>query len=448
MRRLAPDPCGGYGMSVDFGDPLSSLISRLTGLAATLPVFALLVDTARRKANSDLVEFLNRVELGGNETKQDAESHRVPTGMYPQWHRLSKKAERYRSAWSVIPRTFVVTLVSEYDGYLAALLRNAFSAKPQLLNMSDRRITLRELFECNSIEDARDRVMQEEIDTILRLSHVQQIEWFEDKLKIDVKKSVTCWPTFVEMCERRNLFVHTKGVISSQYLSVCAKHGVKLPDTATLGQELHVDSRYFMDAYRCLTETAILLTHVLWRKLIPDDLEKSDDAINNICYEFIHDREYEIPVRVLECALKEFKTFHSTESRMLLVVNLAQAYKWKGDSRKLSEIISQTDWSGLSHKFRLAKAVLEDDHRSAAEAMIAIGDHGEVQEIHYRDWPLFRSLIETPEFLRAYEEVFGSAFEVSEPKNHVKRKQSKARKATQPKATSQRNVPAMRKRAR
>ncbi len=96
----------------------------------------------------------------------------------------------------------------------------------------------------------------------------------------------------------------------------------------------------------------------------------------------------------------------------MFLVNRAQAYKWSGDKQTTAEILRQQDWSATSDSFKLAEAVLNERYEEAARLMKTIGPSGEPHKVDYRDWPLFREFRKTPEFRKAYEDVFGQpAFE-------------------------------------
>lgn len=100
---------------------------------------------------------------------------------------------------------------------------------------------------------------------------------------------------------------------------------------------------------------------------------------------------------------------HSNESRRkLFVVNRALSYKWSGDDKKAREIITSEDWSDTRDKFRLAEAVITENYSKAIEIMYEIGTNfNEVNKHNYRSWPLFKDFRTKPEFLAAYEKIFG-----------------------------------------
>jgi hypothetical protein len=106
----------------------------------------------------------------------------------------------------------------------------------------------------------------------------------------------------------------------------------------------------------------------------------------------------------------EFRKFADEASQLTLIVNRAQAYKWKGDEDRCKKIMRAVDWSAKGDQFRLADAVLAEDWDRATMVMKRIRGDGPVHQTDYRDWPLFQNFRKQDPFLKTYEDIFGEAF--------------------------------------
>jgi hypothetical protein len=312
-----------------------------------------------------------------------------------------------------VPRSFVVSLISQYDAFLGRLIRAIFLLKPELLNASDKNLTLAQLLEFRSIEEAREHILEKEVETVLRKSHAEQFQWMENKFDMPLRKGLDVWPVFVELTERRNLFVHASGVVSSQYLKACCEHGVKADRKPEIGEQLEVDPQYFYQAYKALFEIGVKLAHVLWRKFQPDDLENADKNLIDVGYEPLYEEKYGLAKVIFDFACVTLKKHSNGERRRILVVNRALAYKWSGDEKKAKDIVANEDWSDTSDTFKLAEAVLLDDFPRALSIMKAIGKSESPNTHDYRTWPLFKEIRKTPEYQKLFEDIFG------EPLNRV-----------------------------
>jgi hypothetical protein len=198
---------------------VSQFITQISSLYSTLPV---LMKTLNEALKDNTKEFLDFIK---NSCKPAQEGNiAVPSQLHGHWLDLRRKTERVALANRIVPNSFLVSLVSQYDSYLGNLIRCLFYARPELLMGSDRSLTFKELSEFGTLSEARDSLIEREVETVIRKSHSEQFDWMEGKFKaledkdFSLRKGLASWPTFIELTERRNLFVHCDGVVSP---SIC-----------------------------------------------------------------------------------------------------------------------------------------------------------------------------------------------------------------------------------
>ena len=73
----------------------------------------------------------------------------------------------------------------------------------------------------------------------------------------------------------------------------------------------------------------------------------------------------------------------------------------------MKAIIGAEDWSAASDKFKIGVAALEGDFDKAAKLMTRIGPEDSPNKGDYREWPIFKQFRQSPQFAKAYSEVFG-----------------------------------------
>jgi hypothetical protein len=278
---------------------------------------------------------------------------------------------------------------------------------PEILNSVERHLSFKELLALPSIDAARQQLLDKEVESFLRASHADQFKWMENKLGVVLTK-VPSWPHFIEITERRNLFVHCNGVVSGQYLSVCSEHKVDCSGVA-LGDELDVTTEYFETAYATIVEIGVKLAYVVWRRLRPDEMEAADRTLNGLCLDLIRDEKYEVAKTILDFATSN-KKFGLEYIRRVLILNRAQAYKWSGQDRRAKELLETEDWRAASEVLQLGTCVLRDDFKAAGKLMRHIGPDGSPSRGDYKDWPIFKVFRTSPEFATAFEQVFGEPF--------------------------------------
>jgi hypothetical protein len=387
------------------GDVTTSFVEAITCLSEALPITMQSIITAFGEKTKQREIFEKKY---AHPDDKNENTLLIEESAFQEFLELIKQINNYALATRIIPRSLIVSLISQYDAFLGELLKRIFLIKPNMLNTSEKPLTLAQLIEFGSVENAKVFVLEKEIEGVLRKSHTEQFQWMEDKFDIPLRKGLDVWPRFVELTERRNLFVHTNGIVSSQYLKVCKEQGVSWNKEIKVGDELDVLPEYFSNAVNIMFEVGVKLAHVLWRKFKFEDLKAADDNLIDIAYEPLKDGNYELAKVLFTFGANTLKKHFNQENRRIFIVNKALAYKWSGDNKKAQEIISAEDWSDTREKFRLAEATIMDDYPKVYQIMREIGiDLQEIRQENYRTWPLFKALRNEPEFLATFEEIFG-----------------------------------------
>src|SRR5690606_21698999 len=212
-----------------------------------------------------------------------------------------------------------------------------FQLKPELAYSLEKEFTFQEIIKYKDINDLKDEVIEKDIEKLLRESHFEQFKILERKIAKLTGKDFTLTtnlpilPTFIEVAERRNLFVHCNGVVSQQYIDNCKKHKVKGIESVKFADELDVDPIYFNNAYKAYLEIGVKLNQVLWRKFLPHKLIEADKNLNNISFDLIYNGYYDIAKILLKFGTEEVPKNGNQEMRKTLVINKALAYYLDND---------------------------------------------------------------------------------------------------------------------
>ena len=150
---------------------------------------------------------------------------------------------------------------------------------------------------------------------------------------LNLLAGLTVWPKFIELCERRNLFTHTGGVVSQQYLSICADHKCDITNIS-LGQRLRVQPKYLRGAIRIVYEIGIKLLYVLWRKFDPKNIGKIDLQLNEISFNLIVRKQYRLAESLLQFAADVTKKTGTDYIHKVITVNLANAVRLQNRKRR------------------------------------------------------------------------------------------------------------------
>lgn len=391
-------------------------IKQMNSRKRALPVFAYAASMVTKRSQSNLFKF---IEAHSTDTEYDEDGdikkYAVPISLNQRHNLLKSTFEDFAIFSATLPRMALVSVVSLFDAYLTRILKSVYSVKPEILNGCTRQINFTDLVAFGSIDAAREHIIDKEIETVLRDSHAAQFAWLEKKLNMKLT-DLPSWKDFIELTERRNLLVHADGIVSSHYLEVCKEHKVELDKNLKRGDRLEVDEKYYINACNCVTEIGIKLSQVLWRKLIPAELEQAENSFIQATYELLVLKDYKLAEKVLEITKNAGFKKLNFETGLFLTINHAIALKGQEKEKECRALLKKTDFSALSLKFKLANQVLTDAFDDAAVTLRKIGADGEVSEDNLRQWPLFRWFRKTDQFKTAFEEIYGAEFVVIEGK--------------------------------
>jgi hypothetical protein len=240
-----------------------------------------------------------------------------------------------------LPRLLLIGLVSEYDVFLSELIRAVISVRPQSLLNSDK-IEASTLPEFADISEAREYLIEREIDSIMVKSHLDQLKELNRISGATIDLDDVAVRTFLEICERRNLFAHTGGIVSNRYITKCKSLKIELKDEVKVGTEIRVDRSYFTAAVSTLHELCMKLCHFIWHKTVPGEHELADKTVHGACFDLIRLGDSEVAKRILAYVTRHTKI--STEIwRRKLVLLYATALKLSGDFKNASDELDRLD---------------------------------------------------------------------------------------------------------
>ncbi|MBU2913722.1 hypothetical protein [Reichenbachiella agariperforans] len=398
-----------------FESAIDNFILEIDALAESLPLTIGLIQIKYQSNGKKLDKFFE------SKTKDnDDKSFKIPLDDFNEFNRLTRELKSSEAAFNILPRTFVVSLVSQYDAYLGEIYRSLFQTTPELIFSLEREMSFSEILKFEDIEELKDHVVEKEIETLLRNSHYEQLKTLEKRITKLTDKDFTLTsqlpilPTFIEVTERRNLFVHCNGLVSRQYLDVCKKHNVPEITGININDQLDVDPLYFEKAYHAIFEVGVKLGQVLWRKFLPEKIEEANLNINSICYDLIVTGYFDLAKELLHFATEVVPKRGSEETRKILMINRALSYYLDGDNKGCLKILNKEDWS-IGNEFKLAVAVLKEDYDQARQMMLKIGSNDErLDKDAYQEWPLFQKFRENKIFKDTFKELFKEEFVIRE----------------------------------
>ena len=362
----------------------------------------------KQKAIRDLEDFISKYRISSEENK--SEEIRIPHSKEREYKKLKERSNRAERAYRLVSQNFLVSLVSVYDLFYAEIVRIVYKLNPNILKADETPFLYRTLLEYGSVGAVASSIIEAQVDLLIRDSHLAQIAWLEKTLKVTTLRDFPEWSMFMELMERRNLFVHSNGIVSSQYVNICKKHNA-IDESVSIGSILTIDKDYFIKAYKTLYKMAVGMTaivaNICCKGVYKGYGEELDKMIIGHVYDAITNHDYDLAIDISNFILSpQFK--HKNQDKSYIILNLAQAYKWRGDEEKCAAILDEEDTSAWKRDLLIPKLVLEEKYADVYDMMRSVGLTGKIlNKDLYRLWPIFQRLREQEEFKVVFKEIFG-----------------------------------------
>lgn len=297
-----------------------------------------------------------------------------------------EKLSKNQARKSSLHQSSLVTIISYVEWFLAQLIHKHYDAHPSSIGLKDKQLSLNDLYEIGSVEDAKKFLIDTKVESVLRGSFNDWISFLKEKMALSMSYLKEYENVLVEACQRRNLYVHNGGIVNSIYLKNCTFQDNKQPD---IDDRLLCDSEYIESILTGFEKTFLLIAAELWKKNEPEN-EARFNILNELSYEHIRSERYEIgsAIAYFLCGDKGQKE----SNRMTAQINYWQAKKWNGEFATVKEEIAASDFSAKDSIFILAKQVLMDDFDEVFKALPELLESEKLTPSQLEEWPLFRAI--------------------------------------------------------
>ena len=119
-------------------EEVTSFVNQIDGLAQALPPALHSINEANLAALHELLSFFKNECLPIVEADGAAKRYTIPSGKGSRFNFLNSKGRKTDLASELVPRSFLVALVSQFDSFLGRLIQHLFKNKPEVLNNSEK----------------------------------------------------------------------------------------------------------------------------------------------------------------------------------------------------------------------------------------------------------------------------------------------------------------------
>lgn len=279
----------------------------------------------------------------------------------------------------LMSRSMLVILVSGFETLMTDLATKILQIRPGISKIEESSITLSELRNLDSVDDARDHLIANVVEDLARGSIEDWAKWFA-RFDVDLKKVTKDWTGFREIFARRNLIVHTNGKVSSQYLSVMKDVGAKVETLPFKGATLEPTVEYLESSCQLMLAAGALLAASVSMKLFPKSVQVPIHwslGIAEICLE---EKNFKCSLEIT----RKLSELCKGRSDLILDFRIRRtswaARTMLGEKESVIEEASAWDIRGIDPLYAHIKSVFEQDYDSALKQINSLTQNGRLQK--------------------------------------------------------------------
>jgi hypothetical protein len=398
-------------IEVFLNNSLRDFTTHVSGLDKTL--FALFVMQKISEIDSNKVRTFIQTKGKDIKEKKKILKFKLQNKDISVFNKLREEEERSKIAVKVLPRSLMVSMVSQFDCLITILIKRILKKYEGAIS-HEKTLTITEIKNLKNKDDIIDFLIEKEISSLGYDNHISHIEWIETKTGVKIMEYIKDEvPILIELTERRNLFVHNDGKVDSKYLNNCKKGKVVFNRIYKKGEDLSVGPKYFKDCYNCLYSISAKIVYLLSEKLSPkDNKDQLNEFFNNeICIKLIQNKNYVLSRNILKFILDNFKGVTTEAFTKVFVINYALVNKLDGNDNEARNIIKKEDWTACNNDLKLAVSIINGDFEETFDLMEKIGKHGDIITMeNYRNDPIFIPIRKMDRFRDLYKKIYNEDY--------------------------------------
>ncbi|MFZ0946327.1 MAG: hypothetical protein WAN54_20720 [Syntrophobacteraceae bacterium] len=320
--------------------------------------------------------------------------------------RALKRLSRSYKRKGFLYQSSLISLVSFAEWFLSQLLHQHFDRFPDMIGTHDKAFSLNDLKLIGSIDDARNQIIESEVEGILRGSFSDWLVFLKSQLKLSMSYLSSEKDQITEVFQRRNVLIHNAGILNAIYMANVPE---ELRTGLTKGMSIRVTKSYLNDAICLFEKYFILIAAELWKQYDPKEQSRGE-VLNKIAHEHLRQERWSIAESLSYFVMNDKQL---PEIRQLLgKINYWQSLKWQGRFDEVRPEIEKIDFSAkdeLFEAFRFALLDQEENFFPLSDNLVKIG---KLTTSNLEEWPIFREIRKTTIYTQKYSEGIQAALTI------------------------------------
>lgn len=286
----------------------------------------------------------------------------------------------------------LISVISYVEWFLAQLIHKYYDINPGAVGLKDKQLSLNDLYELGTIDDAKKYLIDSKVESIMRSSLDDWIKFLKDTVKLSMSYLDDYKNGMIESCQRRNLYVHNGGVVNSIYLKNCSF----LKDVDySVGDKLNTDLDYINETISTFEKCFTLIASELWKKNEPKS-DKRFKVLFGLASNHINNERYGLAESILYflCGDKQNTEFNLLMSKL----NYWYSIKCQGSLDKIRAEIEKEDMSAKQPIFQFMKLNILSDFEGASGLVVRLIEQGYISLDEIMSNLIYKDLVDSDFF--------------------------------------------------
>lgn len=282
---------------------------------------------------------------------------------------LSTTTHLMKAATS-IQRSNLGALVAEFDHLMFRMLKAICIDHPELIMPDEEAVPVGFLRSGGTLEAWQADQIERKIINRLHESHDDVVAWIlTDIAKLKDLSSVKSSPfyrDFLEVCQRRHIFIHNGGVVNKEYIRKCVVAGFEESTLPKEGEVIYSDFGYLKSSAARVYLVGAFVLNLAFQKLYPKNVSVSFRSLLSASHDFLIADLTKMSERLIEFAENQSSKFDN-DLKLKFAVNKALAKLFAPgvpeaeQTKNAAAVLSKYDWSVTTPVFDLALACIRRD---------------------------------------------------------------------------------------
>lgn len=294
-----------------------------------------------------------------------------------------------------IEKAVLFNLISYLEQSLSDISHIILKEHPEILQLNDKSLTFDEIKKFDSLDDAKEFLISQEIEKLLFKPLSDFFDFFEKKVfKIEFSNLSKFRNELIEIKERRNLLIHNGGIVNSKYLNTVTK-SLQEKFKIKKDKEISLGKNYLNESVNKIE--LIGLEILFFASIKFQDGEEKENAIwkvNSIIYETFtkKSKNYFLGESLSTFILEKCQKFLTDQQKDYYKLNYWHILKKQKKLDSVATEISEYDTSSKNHIIQLCFYSLTGNFKKACKHIIPSLNEEDFDLEYYEDFPILEGL--------------------------------------------------------